>query len=516
MAGSAHSPSSSSLVLQMEGISKRFGPVIANDGIDFEARAGEVHALLGENGAGKTTLMNILYGLLQPDAGRILWRGAVASVRSPQDAIALGICMVHQHFQQVGQFTVAENVMLGMKSTREPLLDRSRVEARISELSKQYGLQVDPKAKVWQLSVGARQRVEIIKALYRGAQLLILDEPTSVLTPQETDELFKMLRSMTAAGHTIIFITHKLNEVMALGQRITVLRAGGVVATVETDDTTPRALASMMVGREMDFQLEREPSPIGEIILQVNDLRALTDKGTPALGGLSFSLHEGEILGIAGVDGNGQCELAQVLTGLRPATSGVVYIRGQDMTNCSPRQILDANVAHIPEDRLATGLIPAFSIAENLIIDSHATAPFARSWWMNSGAIAEHAQQQMTEYDVRAPGSGAPCGELSGGNLQKLVLARALACDPALLIAVQPTSGLDVGAAAFVRRRLLEQRKQRRAVLLISADLDEVLALSDRIAVMYRGEIMGVVVREEVNKEQIGLMMAGSPWPIQA
>jgi len=500
-------------VVEMRGITKRFPGVVANDRIDFEVRAGEVHALLGENGAGKTTLMNVLYGLYQPDEGEIYIRGHRVTLRSPRDAIALGIGMVHQHFMLIPPLTVAENVVLGLPSSRGPFLDTDRAERRISELAQRYGLKVDPHAYVWQLSVGEQQRVEIIKALYRGASILILDEPTSVLTPPEVRELFSVLRRMAEEGNAVIFITHKLHEVMAVSDRVTVLRDGRVVSTVDTADTSERQLARMMVGREVLFQVSKRPVAKGKVALEVRDLWAMGDRGLPALKGISLSLRQGEILGIAGVAGNGQRELAEVITGLRRATKGKVLIGGKDMTNCPPAAIIGEGVAYIPEERIRRGLIMDFSVAENAILETHNSPPFTDGWFLNRREIDRYVEGLISDYGVKTPSKDAPVRHLSGGNLQRLLLARELSRRPKLLIASQPTRGLDVGATEYIRRRLVEQREKGTAILLISEDLDEVLSLSDRVAVMYEGEIVGIVPEGEADVEEIGMMMAGAGAP---
>jgi ABC-type uncharacterized transport system ATPase subunit len=496
-------------VVEMRGITKRFPGVLANDHIHFQAKQGEIHALLGENGAGKTTLMNILYGLYQADEGEIYVRGQKVAIRSPQDAINLGIGMVHQHFLLIPPLTVTQNIVLGLKSPREPFLDLRQAAESIAELSAKYGLKVDPHVRVWQLSVGSRQRVEIIKALYRGAKLLILDEPTSVLTPQEVKELFAILRSMAEHGNTIIFITHKLDEVMSISHRVTVLRDGQVISTVETQRTDKQELARMMVGREVLFRLAKRPVEKGPAVLEVRNLQALSDRGLIAIKDVSFSLQQGEILGIAGVGGNGQSELAEVIVGVRKATGGKVLINGKDLTNRSPQEIIQQKVAHIPEDRMSMGLVRDFTVAENMILETHATPPFARGWLLNQRVIDEYADKLISDYDIKTPSREIQTKLLSGGNLQKLILARALSREPQLLIAVQPTRGLDVGATEYVRRKLLEQREKGRAILFISADLDEVLSMSDRIAIMCEGEIVGIVPAERAEVEEIGLMMAG-------
>ena len=505
------------LIIEMRGITKRFPGVLANDHIDFDLKACEVHALLGENGAGKTTLMNILYGLYRPDEGEIRVRSKPVAIRSPKDAIDLGIGMVHQHFTLIPTMSVTENIVLGLKSATEPLLDLGRAEKRIAELSKIYNLKVDPQAKVEQLSIGERQRVEIIKALYRGAQALILDEPTSVLTPQETEDLFRTLRSMVEEGLTIIFITHKLPEVMAISDRVTVLRRGKVVARIETKQTNPMELSKKMVGREVLFSIEKHRAEKGKIVLEVENLWALSDKGQPALKNVSFSIHEGEILGVAGVAGNGQRELAEVLTGMRKATEGKVYIFGKDMTNRSPKKIIEQGVGHIPEDRVGMGLIMGFSVAENLILEMHSKPPFSHRWFLpfdkkyflDEQEIRKHAERLIQEYDITTPSADAPARNLSGGNLQRLILAKVLYRNPKLLVAAKPTSGLDVGATEFIRNKLMEQKEKEVAILLISEDLNEIMSLSDRIAVMYEGKIVGIIPAAKAKIREIGLMMAG-------
>lgn len=507
------------VILEMHGITKHFPGVLANDHIDFSIKAGEVHALLGENGAGKTTLMNILYGLYQPDHGEIRVRSKRVFLRSPKDAIDLGIGMVHQHFMLVPPLTVTENVILGLKSSRGLLLDLDQAEKRIAELSKKYGLKVDPKAKVWQLSVGERQRVEIIKALYRDAQVLILDEPTAVLTPPEVKELMAIIRRMAKEGLAVIpFITHKLPEVMAISDRVTVLRHGKVVTKIRTKRTNQSDLAKKMVGRKVLFRVKRRRVRAGKVVLKVKNLGALSDKDMPALKNVSLSIREGEILGIAGVAGNGQRELAEVLTGLRRATHGEVHVKKKDMTNSSPKKIIDQGVGHIPEDRMGMGLIMDFSIANNAILETHSKSPFAhrwfmpfdRKWFLNKKEIGRHAEKLIDEYDIVTPSKDVPAKNLSGGNLQRLILARELSRNPKLLIANQPTRGLDVGATEFIRSKLMEQRGKGMAILLISEDLDEIMSMSDRIAVMYEGKIAGMVPAAKAKIKEIGLMMAGA------
>ncbi len=499
--------------VRMIGIVKRFPGVVANAGVDLEVRAGEIHALLGENGAGKSTLMNILAGLYRPDEGEIYIHGRLVHIRSPRDAIQLGIGMVHQHFMLVETFTVAENVILGMDAPRLTLNMR-RVEEEVASLSQRYGLQVDPSAYIWQLSVGEQQRVEILKALYRGAEILILDEPTAVLTPQESDELGRTLRRMADEGKAIIFITHKLEEVERFSDRVTVLRQGRVVATLPTDGTTKAELARLMVGREVLFRLEKERARPGEVVLELQDVHARGDKGLPALRGVSLRIRAGEILGIAGVAGNGQRELAEVVTGLRPVTRGRILVRGQDVTNCSPREAIRAGISHVPGDRLGVGLVPNLPVSDNIILKDYRKAPLSQGPFLRRRAVVRFAQELIERFQINTPSHATPVRLLSGGNLQRCILAREITAGRGLLVAVHPTRGLDVGATEAVRRVLLEQRAQGMAILLISEDLEELLALSDRIAVIYEGEIMGIVDAEEADIEAVGLMMAGTRLPV--
>lgn len=505
----SHSERIGEVIIRMKGIVKRFPGVVANDHIDFEVMAGEIHALLGENGAGKTTLMNILYGIYRPDEGEIYVRGEKVTIRSPRDAIELGIGMVHQHFMLVYPHTVAENIVLGLSSSKF-LFPTREVGDKIEEISEKYGLKVDPRAKVWQLSAGEQQRVEIIKALYRGADVLILDEPTTMLAPGEINELFSILRRMAEEGRTVIFITHKLDEVMAISDRVTVLRRGKVVATLETPTTTKEELTRMMVGRDVLFRLRRKPVERGKVVLEVKGLRALSDKGIVALKDVSFALYEGEILGIAGVAGNGQRELVEVITGLRKAMDGKVFILGEDVTNRSPGEIVEKGVAHIPEERIRVGLVPSMSVEENLILKNYRFPPFSRRIFLNSSFISEHAESLISEYDIVTPSRDTPAKLLSGGNIQRLILARETSEEPPLIVAAHPTYGLDVGATEHIRRLLLEQRERGAAILLVSEDLEEVMTMSDRIAVMFKGEIVGIVDASEAKVEEIGLMMLGA------
>jgi ABC-type uncharacterized transport system ATPase subunit len=494
---------------EMLGIVKRFPGVLACDHIDFDVRAGEVHALLGENGAGKSTLMKILYGLYQPNEGEIRLNGKPVSIKSPSDAIAHGIGMIHQHFMLVPSLTVAENVALGLKSSREPLLDLDVVSDRILELAKIYGLQIDPAAPIWQLAVGERQRVEIIKALYRGAALLILDEPTAVLTPQEVDDLFKTFHQMVADGHALIFISHKLHEVLAISNRISVLRDGRHVGTIPVEEASKQTLAQMMVGREVLLQYDLSAVKAGPPLLKIEDLRAASDRGTEALRGVSLDVRAGEILGLAGVSGNGQRELAEVIFGLRPASGGTVSLEGQDITGKSPAALNRLGMSYIPEERMVDGVIKDFTVAENLILQDHGHPPYARSIFMSPRAIRRQCTDLIRSFNIRTPSQETPIKSLSGGNIQKLVLARELSRNPRVLIAAQPTRGVDIGATEYIHHQLLEQRAKGTATLLISEDLDEILALADRIAVIYEGQIVGVVERQSASVQDLGLMMAG-------
>lgn len=495
--------------LEMRNITKRFPGVLANDRVNFDVHAGEVHALLGENGAGKSTLMRTLYGLYRPDEGEIRLNGEMVQITSPVDAIRLGIGMIHQHFMLVPTLTVAENVALGLASSRGPLTDLERVSARILELAEIYGLRIDPSAYVWQLAVGQQQRVEIIKALYRGADLLILDEPTAVLTPQEVDELFVTLQQMKRDGHSLIFISHKLHEVLKICDRVTVLRDGRVVNTQSIAGATKASLAQMMVGREVGLKTERVQVEAGEIRLEVKELWANSDREVPALRGVDLKVRAGEIVGVAGVSGNGQRELAEVITGLRVATRGKVSMDGQDITNLTPEEVIDRKLSFIPEERMRTGMIRDFSVSENLILRENGRVPYARRGFLDFRAISRHAADLIDSFNVKTPSQDTPVKNLSGGNIQKLVLARELARQPRVLIAAQPTRGLDIGATEYVHYRLLEQRSQGLATLLISEDLDEILALSDRIFVMYEGQIMGEVNSAEADPQKLGLWMAG-------
>jgi simple sugar transport system ATP-binding protein len=495
--------------MQMVGIVKRFPGVLANNQVNFDVKAGEIHALLGENGAGKSTLVRQLYGLYRPDEGKILVNGEEKHFHSPQDAIESGIGMIHQHFMLVPSLTVVENVALGLRSSRGFLLDLEKVEKRILDLSKQYGLVVDPRAYVWQLAVGEQQRVEILKALYRGAALLVLDEPTAVLTPQEVDDLFVTLRQMAHDGHALIFISHKLHEVLAISNRITVLRDGHVVGERPTAGATKTELAEMMVGRPIILQYERSPLRLGEPLLQVEDLMVAGDRGSNAVAGVSLTVHGGEIVGLAGVSGNGQRELAEALAGLRPVQSGTIIIEGKDLTHASPAERILAGQSYIPEERMREGVIKNFSVSDNIILEDHNRQPYSRATFFDFKAITQESEKLVREYSVKTPNLDTPLKNLSGGNIQKLILARELSRKPGVLIAAQPTRGVDIGASEYIHKRLLEQRETGTATLLISEDLDEIRALSDRIAVIYEGKIMGIVDGPSSSLQELGLMMAG-------
>jgi general nucleoside transport system ATP-binding protein len=493
----------------MRGITKRFPGVLASDSVDFDVHTGEVHALLGENGAGKSTLMKILYGLYHPDEGQILLNGMPVTISSPTDSINLGIGMIHQHFMLVPTLTVAENVALGLPSSRGFLTDLDRVSQRIQELASIYGLQIEPDAYVWQLSVGQQQRVEIIKSLYRGAALLILDEPTAVLTPQEVNELFTIMNQMVKDGHALIFISHKLHEVVEICNRVTVLRDGRKIGTRPTSEITKQTLANWMVGREVGFIPDRGTTAFGEVRLKTENLSSSNDRGTPGLRGVSLEVQSGEILGVAGVSGNGQRELAETITGLRKVTGGKVYLESQDITGLAPAEITERMLSYIPEERMRDGMIKDFTVAENMILREHHKMPYSRYGFLRLGEIAQHAGDLIKKFHVKTPSHETEAKNLSGGNIQKIVLAREIYRTPRVIIAAQPTRGLDIGATEYVRAQLLEQRQKGVAILLVSEDLDEILSLSDRIAVLYEGRVMDIVPREDATPEKLGLLMAG-------
>lgn len=499
-------------VIELHRIVKRFPGVIANDGIDLKIRRGEIHCLLGENGAGKTTLMRILYGLYQPDEGKIFLNNQKIQIASPRIALQHRIGMIHQHFRLVSTLSVEENIILGLDEGTGPFTNFRRVRKKISLIANQYGLSVDPQAKIWQLAVGQQQQVEILKALYREVEILIMDEPTSVLTPQEVEKLFATLRSLVNSGLTIIFITHKLDEVMKVSDRVTVLRKGKVVTTIPTKDTDKATLARLMVGREVIFRLKKSPLKRKEKILEVKDLHILNDRGLPAIRGLSFELFGGEILGIAGVSGNGQNELVEVLTGLRKLWRGEVYLATRDITHCSAREINKLKVAHIPAERIRMGIVPTLSVNENLVLNKYFYPPFSRGEFLDRKAIEENAQTMISEYQILTPNHKVPVRILSGGNIQKIILARELSRNPGLIIAMHPTYGLDIGATEQVRQMLLMQRERGAGILLISEDLEEIVSLSDRIMIIFNGEAMGILEGENADLERIGLMMAGSRY----
>jgi simple sugar transport system ATP-binding protein len=495
--------------LEMRGITKRFPGVLANDKVDFDVRSGEVHALLGENGAGKSTLMKVLYGMYEPSEGEILLNGKEIRIDSPTDAIKHGIGMIHQHFMLVETLTVAENVALGLPSSRGFMTDLDRVSGRILELADIYGLQIDPDAYIWQLSVGQQQRVEIIKALYRGAALLILDEPTAVLTPQEVDEFFVIMRQMVKDGHGLIFISHKLHEIMDICDRVTVLRDGVKIGTKNITDITKSELANWMVGREVSMTREIEEIEHGPARLSLEHISCDSNRGTPALRGISLDVYSGEILGVAGISGNGQRELAEVITGLREIQSGKVILEGEDVTGFRPGELTGRMLSYIPEERMRDGMIKDFTISENMVLREHHVSPFAEKGFLMLKTIARHTDKLIDRFSVKTPSRETKAGSLSGGNIQKVVLARELSRKPRVLIAAQPTRGLDVGATEYVHAQLIEQRRDGTAIMMISEDLDEVLAISDRIAVLHEGQIMDIVPRDQATPEKIGLLMAG-------
>jgi simple sugar transport system ATP-binding protein len=492
----------------MRHITKTFPGVLANDRVTLEVRAGEVHALLGENGAGKTTLMRMLYGLYQPDAGEIMVRGQAVHIRSPRQAMALGIGLVPQRFLLVPQHTVAENIALG-SSGRRFFFPVRQVERRLREVAERYNLVVDPQAYIWQLSPGEQQRVEILKALLRGGDILILDEPTALLTPQETQALFQVIERLRAAGQAIVFITHKLPEVMQLADRVTVLRQGRVVATRATVEVDQRTLARLMVGQDLDVERPLPPSTPGGVALRLVDLWVQNDRGLPAVRGVSCTVHQGEILGVAGVAGNGQHELVEALTGLRQPRTGHIYLLDQEVTTSAVRVLGDAGVAHIPADRHRMGIVPTMSVADNLVLRHYHRPPFIRGLFLNHRMMTQFALEAIKAYDIATPGPATPAGVLSGGNIQKLILARELAGRPKVIVAAHPTYGLDVGATARVHRLLRQQRVQGAAIVLVSEDLDEVVQLADRILVLCGGENMGIVPAATAARDQLGLMMAG-------
>jgi simple sugar transport system ATP-binding protein len=498
-------------VLQARGITKRFPGVLANDNVDLTVHRGEIVCLLGENGAGKSTLMNVIYGLYQPDAGELMVRGKPVQFTSSADAIAQGIGMVHQHFQLVPVLTVTENVVLGHELRKGPFLDLASARRRVVELSEQYGLAVDPDEKVENLSVGAQQRVELIKALYRNADILILDEPTAVLTPAEVDHFFGVVQGLVDGGKSVVFITHKLREVLAVADAVVVLRGGKLVGSADPATATEASLAELMVGREVVFEVPKGPANPGAPMLTIRDLQVADDRGVPTVDGVDLEVRAGEIMGVAGVEGNGQREFVEAITGMRPPVRGAITIDGHDIGGWNPRRVASLGVGHVPEDRNKHGLVSTFSVADNLILNRYSRSPFARRLVFQSDPIAANARREVRDFDIRTPGVETPAGSLSGGNQQKVVVARELSGDIKLLVVAQPTRGLDVGSVEFIHRQIVERRDAGAAVLLVSAELDEILALSDRIAVLYRGRIAAVVDRSEATRTGCGLLMAGAP-----
>ena len=497
-------------VVEMVNIRKEFPGIVANDDITLQIKPGEIHALLGENGAGKSTLMSILFGLYQPDQGSIKIRGQAVNVSNPNIASRLGIGMVHQHFKLVDNFTVTENIILGMEPTSGLTVQLKAASARIRELSEKYGLNVDPDAKIEDISVGMQQRVEILKMLYRNAEVLIFDEPTSVLTPQEITDLMKIMRNLIAEGKSIILITHKLKEIKAIADRCTIIRRGKLIATVEVGKTTEAKMAEMMVGREVTFKVAKEEREPGPVILKVQNLTVENNRKIAGLKNFSLEVRSGEILGLAGIEGNGQVELVEAITGLRKAESGRIVLKGNDITNLSVRERIRSGMAYIPEDRHKRGLVLDYSVEENLVLKSYDQEPYSRKGLLNKEAIQEHANRLIQEFDVRAGQGGiSSARSLSGGNQQKAIVGREISLNPELLIAVQPTRGLDVGAIEYIHKRLVEQRDRGKAVLLVSLELDEILNLSDRIAVISCGELVGIVDAAATDENEIGLMMTG-------
>ncbi|HGQ5108189.1 TPA: ABC transporter ATP-binding protein [Streptococcus pneumoniae] len=496
-------------VIEMRDITKVFGGFVANDKINLHLRKGEIHALLGENGAGKSTLMNMLAGLLEPTSGEIAVNGQVVNLDSPSKAASLGIGMVHQHFMLVEAFTVAENIILGSELTKNGVLDIAGASKEIKALSERYGLAVDPSAKVADISVGAQQRVEILKTLYRGADILIFDEPTAVLTPSEIDELMAIMKNLVKEGKSIILITHKLDEIRAVSDRVTVIRRGKSIETVEIAGATNADLAEMMVGRSVSFKTEKQASKPKEVVLSIKDLVVNENRGVPAVKNLSLDVRAGEIVGIAGIDGNGQSELIQAITGLRKVESGSIELKGDSIVGLHPRQITELSVGHVPEDRHRDGLILEMMISENIALQTYYKEPHSKNGILNYSNITSYAKKLMEEFDVRAASELAPAAALSGGNQQKAIIAREIDRDPDLLIVSQPTRGLDVGAIEYIHKRLIEERDNGKAVLVVSFELDEILNVSDRIAVIHDGKIQGIVSPETTNKQELGVLMAG-------
>jgi simple sugar transport system ATP-binding protein len=500
---------SNEIALEVKNVTKRFPGVLANDNISLTLKKGEIHALLGENGAGKSTLMNVIYGLYDPDEGEIFIDGEQVTISNPHDAIARGIGMVHQHFMLVPVFSVLENIILGSEVTRGPSLDYRKAKKDVLEISRKYSLEIDPDAIIEDLPVGVQQRVEIIKTLYRQANILVLDEPTSVLTPQEADDLFKIMRSLIAQGKSIIFITHKLREVLHIADRISVMRDGKVIGSTTPEKADKNKLASMMVGREVDLQVQKAAAKPGNVVLEVKNLTVKDERNHSAVKDVSFEVRTGEILGVAGVQGNGQTELVEALTGLRHSVDGKVLLAGEDITNDSPRKIAALGTGHIPENRQKHGMVLAYSVADNLILNRYYIEPFAKGIILQERATLDSAEELIDRFDIRTPSATSSASSLSGGNQQKVIVAREFSRTTKLLIAAQPTRGLDVGSIEYIHNRLIEKRDQGSAVLLISTELDEIMELSDRIAVMFGGEIVEVLNAEVASKEIVGLLMAG-------
>ncbi len=497
-------------VIEMRGIVKKFGDFTANDGIDLTVHKGEIHAILGENGAGKSTLMNILYGLYRPTAGEIRVNGQPVVIDSPKKAIEVGIGMVHQHFMLIQPFTITENIVLGMEPAKGISLDMDTARKNVVEISERYGLAIDPDARVEDISVGMQQRVEILKALYRGADILILDEPTASLTPQEIQALIEIMHKLTADGKSIIIITHKLKEIKASADYCTIIRMGKFIDVLDVEQTTESELAAKMVGRNVTFKVEKEEHPFGEVVLEVKELRGKDYRDMEILKGLDLQVRRGEILGIAGIDGNGQTELVEIITGLRKATAGHVRMNGEELLNASPRKLFDKGVTSIPADRQKHGLVLDFTVAENLILQNYRESKFSKKGFLDQEAIRKFAEECVEKYDVRPRDSVTKAaGTLSGGNQQKVIIAREVENDKDLLIAVNPTRGLDVGAIEYVHKYIVDQRNKGKAVLLVSFELDEVMSLSDRIDVIYDGKIVGSVPGAQADEKELGLMMAG-------
>jgi len=497
-------------VIEMLNIRKVFGNFVANDNITLQVKKGEIHALLGENGAGKSTLMNVLFGLYQPEGGEIRVKGEKVKITDPNVANDLGIGMVHQHFMLVDTFTVTENIILGSEPTKGGKIDIKKAEKEVKELSERYGLAVDPTAKIADISVGMQQRVEILKTLYRGADILIFDEPTAVLTPQEIQELIQIMKTLVNEGKSIILITHKLKEIMEVCDRVTVIRRGKGIGTLEVNDTNPTELAELMVGREVKFTTEKEPSKPKEAVLEISDLVVKDARNITAVNHLNLTVQAGEIVGIAGVDGNGQTELIGAITGLIKAESGSIKLKGKELLNLPPRKITESGIGHIPQDRHKHGLVLDFPIGENMVLQTYYKEPYSKNGILNFQQIYEKARQLIKEYDVRTPDEYTKARALSGGNQQKAIIGREVDRNPDLLIAAQPTRGLDVGAIEFIHKRLIEQRDQGKAVLLVSFELDEIMNVSDRIAVIFEGKIVAIVDPKETDEQELGLLMAGS------